>query len=204
MLLNKGLIRISLPVPANAEFEVTAVRDPHDCPETTSQQLAMFRRPLPSTNLRFLATVMCDGRENVKGQTILHDLATQAKDATLGHAQALVAPTDEQAAQIVAFETALFTAQARDDSAGDLNHDGAQGGPDFLPTQPFFLCINDPLGGNPTGAPFNPNTFTIFNAWADLPPSAPHQAAREAVARGQRLFNTLVISITGVAGITTF
>ncbi len=117
MLLSKGLIRISLSVPNNAEFEVIRVRDPHHCPETTSQQLAMFRRPLPSTNLRFLATVMWDGRENAKGQTILQDLATQAKDATLGHAQAAVAPTDQQAAQIVAFETALFTAQARDDLA---------------------------------------------------------------------------------------
>ena len=201
MLLYKGLIRVSLPVPANAEFVVTRVRDPHGCPETTPQQLAMFRRPLPSTNLGFLATVMWDGRENAKGQTILHDLATQAKDATLGHAQAAVAPTDQQAAQIVAFETALFTAQARDDAAGELNHYGAQGGPDSLPAQPFFVGMNDPLGGNPTGDPFNPNAFTIFNSWADLPESAQHREAREAVARGQKLFNTLVIPITGVAGI---
>jgi hypothetical protein len=201
MLLNKGLIRISLPVPANAEFEVIRVRDPHHCAETTSQQLAMFRRPLPSTNLRFLATVMWDGRENAKGQTILHDLATQAKDATLGHAQALVAPTDEQAAQMVAFETALFTAQARDDAAGRLDQEGAQGGPDSLSTQTFFLGINDPLGGNPTGTPFNSSAFTIFDKWADLPESAPREEARDAVARGQKLFNTLAIPITGVAGI---
>jgi hypothetical protein len=201
MLLYKGLIRISLAVPANAEFEVARVRDPHHCPETTPQQLAMFRRPLPSTNLRFLATVMWDGRENAKGQTILQDLATQAKDATLGHAQAVVTPTDQQAAQMVAFETALFTAQARDDAAGALNRDGAQGGPDSLPVQPFFIGMNDPLGGNPTGDPFNPSAFTIFNSWTDLPEYARHEEAREAVARGQKLFNTLVIPITGVAGI---
>jgi len=201
MLLNKGLIRISLAVPANAEFEVTHVRDPHRCPETTSQQLAMFRRPLPSTNLGFLSTVMWDGRENAKGQTILQDLAQQSKDATTGHAQASTAPTDQQAAEIVAFEMALFTAQSRDNAAGHLNADGAQGGPDSLPTQPFFLGINDPLGGNPTHAPFNPNAFTIFDNWANLSESAPLEEAREAVARGQKLFNTLVIPITGVAGI---
>jgi hypothetical protein len=201
MLLNKGLIRISLAVPANAEFEVTQVRDPHRCPETTSQQLAMFRRPLPSTNLGFLSTVMWDGRENAKGQTILQDLAQQSKDATTGHAQASTPPTDQQAAEIVAFEMALFTAQSRDKAAGHLNADGAQGGPDSLPTQPFFLGINDPLGGNPTHAPFNPNAFTIFDNWANLSESAPLEEAREAVARGQKLFNTLVIPITGVAGI---
>ena len=75
MLLSKGLIRISLAVPANAEFSVAQVDDPHTvngqpCPETTKQQLAMFRRPLPSTNLGFLSTVMWDGRETVKGQAM--------------------------------------------------------------------------------------------------------------------------------------
>jgi hypothetical protein len=201
MLLSKGLIRVSISVPANAEFDVVKVRDPHHCPETTLQQIAMFRRPLPSTNLGFLATVMWDGRENAKGKTILQDLAQQSKDATLGHAQALTAPTDAQAAEIVAFETALFTAQSRDNKAGRLYEDGAQGGPEAVSTQPFFLGINDPLGGNPTGAPFDSNAFTIFNNWASLPESAPHEEAREAIARGQKLFNTLVIPITGVAGI---
>ena len=201
MLLDKGLIRISLSVPATAEFEVTRVRDPHHCPETTTQQLAMFRRPLPSTNLGFLATVMWDGRENAKGQTILQDLAQQSKDATTGHAQAVTAPTDQQAAQMVAFEMSLFTAQVRDHDAGRLNEDGAQGGPESISTQPFFLGINDPLGGNPTNAPFDSNVFTIFNNWANLPEHTPHEEAREAVARGEHLFNTLVIPITGVAGI---
>jgi cytochrome c peroxidase len=201
MLLNKGLIRISLAVPSTAEFTVTQVHDPHHCPETTSQQLAMFRRPLPSTNLGFLATVMWDGRENAKGQTILQDLAQQSKDATTGHAQAAIAPTDLQAAQMVAFETTLFTAQVRDHDAGRLNEEGAQGGPEPISTQPFFLGINDPLGGNPTNAPFDENAFTIFNNWTNLPEHTPHEEAREAVARGEKLFNTLVIPITGVAGI---
>jgi len=84
LLLTKGLIRVSLPVPANAEFVVATVDDPNTangqpCPETTKQQLAMFRRPLPSANLGFLATVMWDGRETVKGQSIDLDLMTRPK-----------------------------------------------------------------------------------------------------------------------------
>jgi hypothetical protein len=67
LLLNKGLIRISLPVPANAEFAITDIRDPYDCPETTETQPAMYRRPLPATNLPFLSAVMWDGRETVFG-----------------------------------------------------------------------------------------------------------------------------------------
>jgi len=199
MLLNKGLIRISISVPAIREFEVTAVHDAFNCPETTQQQLAMFRRPLPSTNLSFLSTVMWDGRENAPGKTIALDLMQQSKDATLGHAQAVTAPTDLQAAQIVAFELALFTAQSSDLAAGRLNIDGAKGGPEALSTQPFHLGINDSFGGDPTGDPFNPNVFTIFEAWSD--PHGAYEEAREAIARGEKLFNTLVIPITGVAGI---
>jgi cytochrome c peroxidase len=201
MLLEKGLIRISLPVPPNAEFEVTHVRDPHHCAETTTQQLAMFRRPLPSTNLGFLSTVMWDGRENAPGKTISQDLLTQAKDATLGHAQATQAPTDQQLVQIVSFELALFTAQSSDQHAGRLDENGAQGGPENLATQPFHIGINDVLGADPAGTPFDPNAFTIFNSWTNLPGSAPHEEARESIARGQKIFNSLVIPITGVGGL---
>lgn len=201
MLLDKGLIRVSIGVPSNAEFVVTKILDPHHCAETTTQGLALFRRPLPSTNLGFLATVMWDGRENTKGQTILQDLATQSNDATLGHAQATTPLNPAQEAAIVAFETALFTAQDRDEAAGRLNQDGAQGGPDSLPGQQFFLGINDPLGGNPTNAAFTSNIFNLFNNWANLPEHTPHEEARESVARGEKLFNTLVIPITGVGGL---
>jgi cytochrome c peroxidase len=89
MLLNKGLIRVSIGVPANAEFAVTGIDDPNNCAETTPARLALFRRPLPATNLPFLTTVMWDGRESFKGQTTLNfNLSDQAVGATLGHAQA--------------------------------------------------------------------------------------------------------------------
>lgn len=200
-VLKKGLIRISLSVPSTAEFQITDVQDPYHCPETTINQPAMYRRPLPSTNLKFLSTVMWDGRETVKGQAINLDLATQAIDATLGHAEAAAAPTSEQVAEIVALETALFTAQSRSNSAGDLSAQGAQGGPGSLSTQSFFIGINDPLGLNPTNAPFDPAAFTIFDAWANLPGSNSTAAARRSVARGEMLFNTLPITITGVGGL---
>src|SRR6185437_11225951 len=66
-----GLIRIGLPMPAGAEFEVTSVDDPYKCntnPATgltskTAGIVSIYRRPLPSTNLGFLSTVMWDGRE---------------------------------------------------------------------------------------------------------------------------------------------
>src|SRR5947207_8955 len=61
MLLNKGLIRVGIGVPANAEFELVEVDVPYGY--ASSAELSLFRRPLPSTKLPFLATVMWDGRE---------------------------------------------------------------------------------------------------------------------------------------------
>ena len=46
--------------------------------------------------------------------------------------------------------------------------EAAQGGPRALSTQPFFIGINDPLGGNPSGASFNPEAMTLFTKWRDL------------------------------------
>ena len=58
LLLSRGLIRMTLPMPANADFSIIAISDPYLCPETTASQLALYRRPLPSTNLRFLDAIM--------------------------------------------------------------------------------------------------------------------------------------------------
>ena len=62
LLLTRGLIRIFLAVPAGADYAVTAVSNPYGCGETNV--ISQYRRPLPDTNLRFLSTVMFDGRES--------------------------------------------------------------------------------------------------------------------------------------------
>jgi hypothetical protein len=202
-LLNKGLIRVSLPVPASAAgqsgFTITQILDPYNCPETTTSNPALYRRPLPATNLNFLSAVMWDGRETVKNSSGAFDLnaslTQQATDATLGHAQATIAPSGQQLSDIVSFERALFTAQSKDENAGNLTAFGALGGPVNLSKQNFYIGINDSLGGDPNG--FTPNAFTIYNNWANLSDETDLQA----VARGQALFNTLPIAITGVGGL---
>jgi cytochrome c peroxidase len=209
LLLSRGLIRIALPVPegAGAEFRVENVTNRYGCSDTST--LSMYRRPLPATNLEFLSTLMWDGRESTPPSTqkitypdtgqLLADLAHQAKDATTGHAQG-VAPTPAQIQDIVSFETALRTAQAIDYSAGFLNARGASGGPVALASQPFFIGINDSFpasfGFNPTGAPFNPNIFNLFNAWTNS-----RSPSRASIARGQAIFNSKPITVSGVAGI---
>ena len=199
LLLKKGLIRVSMSVPAGADFSITDIQDPYNCRETTATNPALYRRPLPATNLAFDSAVMWDGRETVNSGTTLDldaSLSSQAFDATMGHAQASTPPTAEQIAEIVEFEKANFTAQEADVHAGLLTGNGAQGGAKNLSQQPFYVGINDAFGGDPHGAAFNPSVFTIYNNWANSP-----SAYRQSVARGEALFNRYPIHIKDVGGL---
>jgi cytochrome c peroxidase len=195
-LLQKGNIRVFLPIPRNAEFKVRVVKDPYGC-ETSPKyglpagMLSMYRRIIGATNLtrnaeidlataaiRPQGTIMWDGREP--------SLESQFIDATLGHAQATTPPTAAQVTQGVAFETGLFTAQSYSNAAGSLSAWGAMGGPinlsitgkDFVPT------------------PVIPLAFHMFNAWI-LPILTP---AQQSINRGQLIFNTRLFTINGVSG----
>lgn len=220
LLRTRGLIRIAVAVPANANYRVVSVNNPYGCNE--SDVISMYRRPLPTTNLRFLSTVMFDGRESTPATgttkilynnypgSLLNDLAHQSVDATLTHAQGDgTRPTPTEQQQIVDFEMALTTAQAFGSGTGLLNAHGGNGGPVPLTTLPFFISVNSSVhfllpqfeqpGGlvAPGDGHFIPAIFNPFDAWAGLPPAEP----RAAVARGQEIFNSRPINITGVAGI---
>lgn len=218
LVVNNGLIRIGIQVPPNQtdpdapQFTIAAVVDPYGCALTTNgegqETASMYRRPLPATNLGFLSAVMFDGRESFfyplnNQQTFAAnlntDLTQQAIDATLIHAQATQAPTQTQLSQIVGLEMALNSAQLYDFFAGNLyGQKGAQGGPQYLPTQQYYPGINDSLGGDPEGKPFNPNVFTIYNPWQN---SRNEQQA--SIARGEQIFNTQPLTISDVPGLTT-
>ena len=202
LLLTRGLIRVGIDVPVGAEFVIEHVEDPYKCgaPRT---QASMYRRPLPSTNVKFLTAVMWEGRESSPTRTIVEDLMHQSNEATIGHAQAALPLTTLERQQIVEFELGLFTAQSRDKDAGNLRAQGASGGPLTLFNQPFFIGINDPVGLNPAGTAFIPEVFTLFNPWAALTSSGSNEfaRARRSIARGQEIFNTKTFMISGVAGL---
>ncbi|HEV8200561.1 MAG TPA: hypothetical protein VGS03_11110 [Candidatus Polarisedimenticolia bacterium] len=214
-LLDNGLFRVGVTVPDGAQFTIRTVRDPFGCalvtdPVTGRQTVSVYRRPLPSSNLRFLSAVMWDGRETVAplSDPATHDenlkagLMQQSVDATLGHAQASRPPTMAQRRAIVAFELGLTSAQSLDNLAGSLSVGDASGGPVPLSTQPFHPGINDTLGGDPTGAAFTPSVFSLFETFGDRDRlRSPAAATRKAIAAGEKLFNSHPLTITRVAGL---
>ena len=225
LLLNDGLIRIGISPPASLQFTITVVHDPYHCaltfdPQTGAPIYSVYRRPLPTTNLRFLSTVMFDGRETLKplnsattdAGNLAYDLTDQATNAILTHAQGAAVPTAQQLAEIVQFETGLSTAQTRDNIAGSLSSYGANGGPSTLSTLNAAPGINDPLGGTPIGVNFNENAFSLYTAWENIPapthfpwvPLTPGQSSdemRREIAAGEKIFNTQPVIITGVRGL---
>jgi cytochrome c peroxidase len=181
--------------------------------QEVSQMVSVYRRPRMSSNLPF-ATVptltlglgylpnvdivtgelvtdpatgqliggntMWDGREPT--------LESQARSATLVHAQALAAPTAAQIAQIVAFEKKTFAAQARSKIAGDLTgKDGSvvYGGPQALSTQPIAL-----------------GPFAAYDTWTAASDTSASEKAqkRASIARGEDIFNNKMFSVSNTAG----
>lgn len=218
LILQNGLLRIALPVPPNAEFSISVVSDPYGCalridPKTHVLTVSVYRRPLPATNLSFLSAVMSDGRETIAPLTngasysanLRADLTQQAIDATTGHAQATSAPTPGQADGIVDFELALYTAQLWDHRAGPLDGRGASGGPIHLAAQSYYPGINDTLGQDPNGIPFDPGAMTLYGSWAQTPsvsgPDIENRGARARIAAGELLFDTAPLTITHVRGL---
>jgi cytochrome c peroxidase len=230
LLLQHGLIRIGITMPAKPQFKIAAVHDPYGCaivtdPGTQLVTVSIYRRPLPSTNLNFLSTVMFDGRETIQPLTtkasfpvnLMTDLKQQASDAVLIHAQGSSAPSDDVLTSIVNFELGLHTAQAIDDKAGLLDAGGAMGGAYNLSKTNYYPGINDVLGADPNGVPFNPVSMTLFSAWAQSQTSAhdssrgglfgdyylqhSQEQAREDIAAGEKLFTTFPLTITSVRGL---
>jgi hypothetical protein len=84
----------------------------------------------------------------------------------------------------------LFEAQSVDSKVGDLTLRDALGGPLNLAGTPFVEGANDPFNG-----PFDPDVFSIYQAWETL------KGSRLQIARGELLFNTRPISMTNVRGL---
>jgi len=221
-VLNYGLIRVQLGIPATANFALASATNPKGCAIPPGSpgvggQLFLFRRPLPTTNLIFDSAIMWDGRETLQGLTtqanfqslvpLLFDLADQANSATTGHAQGTSIVGKHAQADIVAFETNLFTGQLllfqpRQRLSARLNAEGGHGGPDYLQdtvAPAFFIGINDPLKPG-----FTNENFDLFTSWEPTSPQYRSlQPSQQAIGRGEAIFNNTTFVIHDVPGLNS-
>ena len=199
LLVSRGTIRIPLPWPPRTasgaakpvEFTlaIDAANDRPGCNTHPDYGLpaglvSVYRRPPVAAQMNFktrriggtgpvlAGSLMWDGREP--------SLEQQAIDATRGHAQADHDPTPAEIAQIVAFQTGLFSAQMIDAGAGRLDASGGGGGP-------VNLRGKSPLVGGGI-------TFREYDSWSGL------DGKQASIARGQALFNHRQFSARDVDG----
>jgi len=208
LLLNKGLIRVAVALPTNAQFTMTTLHDPYNCAISTSptgqQTISVYRRPLPTSGLPYSSAVMWDTRETALAltnaltctQNLTSDLTQQLIDAVSTHQQGTSTPTPANITEVLTFQQGLFTAQATDTLAGALNSNGATGGPANFAAVLYYPGINDSFGADPQGKPFNNAVFDLYNAWRTS--TNPQQAS---INRGQGVFNNAPLNITNVRGI---
>ncbi|MGO9171662.1 MAG: hypothetical protein ACLP7P_06820 [Rhodomicrobium sp.] len=135
LLLNKGLFRIFLPVPANAEFTVTVVSDPTGCntnptyskgvdPTTglPDQIVSVYRRPLVATNLKFVTDLGTPPVDPITGLQLPTDLSTGLVES--GN---IMWDGREQTLQTQAFHATAGHAQANQAQLNKLGVLNAQG-----------------------------------------------------------------------------
>jgi hypothetical protein len=203
LLLKRGLIRVFLPVPKNAEFTIEVVSDPTGCNtsplyglKSATPTVSVFRRPRMAANLKYVTnpaprivlklghladTDPATGKP--VGMNFMADareatLTTQARSAALGHGQAL-SVTEEQLRRIVDFESQVYVAQIFDQSAGNLVESA---GPATLGPKAMAAHRPGVLGDND----YDP-VFLSFDAWKN-PGSTAQDQFRASVARGADLF----------------
>jgi cytochrome c peroxidase len=220
MVLNYGLIRLAFPLSSSSNFQLVSATNPKNCaiaPGSAAMggKLPIFRRPPPATNLIFNTTIMWDGRETLQTITttqneqntgpFLFDLDDQDNNATIGHAQGPSIAGTQTLADMVAFETNLYTGQIYSVQGGNSAHlddNGAQGGPAYLAqtvAPAFYAGINNSLA-----AGFNSTIFTLYSAWE--PTSSQYaylSPLQQSIGRGEALFNNTTFVIHDVPGLNS-
>ena len=166
MLLSRGVFRRGGALRTEREWDLVAVDDPHGFADVT--RLVHWRRVMPTINFPLgSAAINWDGGNSV-GTDQRAGLENQARRNVTGAQQGAPAPADV-IANIVDFESSLFTAQLNGVGVGRLDADGARGGPQAL------AAMQKTAG-----------RFDLFDTWVG------HDNVRRAqIARGQTLFNEI-------------
>ena len=185
-------------------------------------QFWLHRRPLPTTNFKFLTTVGWDGQDTRQGANpatrsdrdgVLDVSKNTIRGRETGPSLAALDGHPYSDAELTALGTQmtdfmfnLITAQETLPGGIELNAPSVNGGALNLSKQAFHFGINDVLQGDlsvsSTGdvtlknVPFNPIVFDLFDGWLmDRDPT------RASIERGQALFNAQRLFVNDVGGL---
>ena len=208
LLLNQGLMRVPIALPVVTQFTITVLSDPYGCNTNplynqtvdpasgkTVPVISVYRRPSPAANLPFVTNPIPAERGaqlyppalNWDGRAT--SLTAQATEAVTRHFQALVPPTADQIAGMVAFESGVYSAQYSDTVAGSLTGGGGLGGPQILSTTKVGVFEK-----------LKPS-FTIYNSYANDTQGTTVANQRLSISRGETIFNTRPFTVSNVEGI---
>ena len=187
--LQYGLTRFTRTGHVGIDYNVTAVDDPWGW--STPASFSNFRRS--GTNMGFVNRIASSTTTGTPNPTVRAQLEGAMNGAALFHAQGTVPVPQEQRVAGADFMLGLSFAQIYDFIAGRLDSGGARGGPANLSAEPY------PVVGR----------FDLYDAWLDACNDGAgvhfgcslRNRKREQIARGQELFNTMPIQVSGVAGL---
>lgn len=224
LLLNKGLFRIFLPVPAQAEFTIELVSDPNGCnsdpaynqvidPKTgaVTRIISVYRRPLMAANLKFKTNTLADFGafppiDFANGQPLPIDPFT-------GQFESLNIMWDgrEPTLQSQASDATLIHSQATSAPTSDqiaqivAFENGIFSAQERL--GPVYLSQGGANGGavylsgqSPLQTVSPAPSFAIFDAWSNLSATSAPTELEASIARGQTIFDTFPFNFNLGAG----
>jgi cytochrome c peroxidase len=218
LLLNKGLFRIFLPVPAHPEYTIQVISDPNGCntdpaynqevdPTTgaVTQIISVYRRPLMTASLKFKTITLSDFPDSGFPPFDPRTGGTLPIDPTTGLFESLNIMWDgrEPSLESQASNAVLIHSQAtRPPSSAQVAQMVAfQNGIFSAQSRlgPVELSEDGANGGpiylsalSPLSviSPSNPPPLDFFDAWSNISPTTPATQLRASIARGQKIFET--------------
>jgi hypothetical protein len=229
LLLNRGVFRIFLPLPANAEYTVKVVRDAAGCninPDYnhtlderghSTQIISVYRRPKVSTNLRFMTTTLANTDPadyafdpytgvalpvDANGVVESGNIMWDGREPTL-ESQAINATLTH--AQALAAPTGAQIKQIVDFESQFFSAQATLNPARSLTARgaqggPEFLSAT--AAALPIDAATDPNydPMTLFDAWGTITGTSPTDQKRQSIYRGEQIFLFQPFVISNVPG----
>jgi cytochrome c peroxidase len=229
LLLSRGVFRIFLPLPANAEFTVKVIRDTAGCNvnpkynHTVDEKghktpiISVYRRPKVATNLRFMTTTLANTDPanyafdpytgvplpiDANGVVESGNIMWDGREPTL-ESQAINATLTH--AQALAAPTSTQVKQIVDFETEFFSAQATlyRGGSlTDLGAQggPEFLAATP--AALPTNAAIDPNydPMTLFDAWSTNTGTSQADQMRQSIYRGEQIFLLRPFTISNVPG----